>query len=499
MLRLRWATRGRLLAVLLMGAGAPSSSAAWTAGDTLYLRDVLEMVVERDAAVRASKARVSAAAAEQMAVEGYFDPSISLDLTSSRPGTMSMPGMPPGAWNRSIQASWVQRTPWGLSVRSYLDRSPGIGSGVSTTMAGIGVSVPVLRLGRRSPQHNAVRTARLVANSAEYGHRHVLASELFTAAIAYWDLSEAAARLAIVDDAAERAADVVWIVARLTGAGERAEADLRQVEAFASDRQTERARVRQGVWDAASRIAVLTDRSPAEFIDEQFPRGVASSPPLLGDAQGQEVARRAIEVRADLREATLLLEAERSRAHASAIALLPEVSVEAAYDRFLPTVDDDTKMPDRVEVGVTLRSALSNRSARGRLRAQRAREREAVAFLERARAEVRIGVMRVLAQVRHARQEVQSAEAAEAAHRIAVENERRKLEAGFATVLDVILAEDRLTNARLASASARFRLARAFAEMSFETGDLVTSANESPVTWERRLRSGGEVVRTVIP
>src|SRR5690606_29956187 len=142
-------------------------------------------------------------------------------------------------------------------------------------------------------------------------------------------------------------------------------------------------------------------------------------------------------------------EAERSRAHASAIALLPEVSVEAAYDRLLPTVADDTKMPDRVEVGVILRSALSNRSARGRLRAQRARERESVAFLERARTEVRIGVMRVLAHVRHARQEVQSAEAAEAAHRIAVENERRKLEAGFATVLDVILAEDRLTNARL--------------------------------------------------
>jgi hypothetical protein len=61
------------------------------------------------------------------------------------------------------------------------------------------------------------------------------------------------------------------------------------------------------------------------------------------------------------------------------------------------------------------------------------------------------------------------------------------LSAGFATVFDVILAEDRLTNARLAVAAARIRCGQSIARWAYESGGIVVDPGDTSSDRAARL------------
>lgn len=491
MLKLRWATRGCLLAVLLMGAGAPSSSAAYEKGDTLRLADVLGMVAEQSPAVRASLARAEAARGQQMSAAGYVDPAITIESVSSRFGSITLPSAEASGWGRSFRLGIVQRTGWGVSVHPYVGREAAVGFSAAATTYGLDVSVPLLRFGRRSAERSILMSARATADAAVLGHRHILGAQLFAATVAYWDLQDAQVRLSILEDAAHRASEVSGIVGRLADAGERAEADRNQADAFVADRKTELAQAHRVVWDAATNLALLTQATPATFVGAYLIPEESSSGLPAGDHLSGLPEVPLLDKRPDVRAAQRLLDAEEIVTRSMALDLLPRLNLDASVGRVFGGEVASGYVPTQVSVGVSLGTTLMNRFGRGRLQSQRARRREAAAALEEVRLEARAGWLHAQAAARYAKEGVETAVTAEAAHRITVENERRKLESGFATVLDVILAEDRLTGARLSLSAARSRLRKAVARVVFESGGLVLSLNESADTWEARLIKGG--------
>lgn len=487
-----WVLRTRWLVALLTAGTSAAASAAGTA-DTLYLRDVLAMVAAHSAVVEASGAGVMRAEAQVLSGSVHLDPSLQLEAEAGRAAFPDVGGGRYSEWTNVYRVSLVQATSLGVRIAPFVSWAPDPGLSGTASSAGLTASVPLLRTGSRNPAATALRAARLGVDAAVLDRRHVLARELLAATLSYWDLRGEQARQEIVDDAVRRSIEVLDVVTRLVGAGERAEADRTQAAAFAADRMTERAAIVQQIWERAGRLAAVADAPIRRFVDVVFaPEGPRSTFAEFSPTNDSAAVEFALASRSDVEARRVSLRAERLLGRMRSIDLLPRLELSGSVGRSFE--DGRTALPAEryLSFRLTMRGSMRNRAARGALREQSARERERKASYDRARREVRTGYAVAAAAVRHAAREVASADEALDAHRAAVASERTKLSAGFATVLDVILAEDRLTNARLAAVSARIRLGQAVARVAFEVGSVVQAANESPARWAERFLNGRE-------
>ena len=139
---------------------------------------------------------------------------------------------------------------------------------------------------------------------------------------------------------------------------------------------------------------------------------------------------------------------------------------------------------------------LGNNQARGLHQQQEAaaaqRELQRMDLGRSILTEVDLGVLR-LGQIS---EELISLRQARTQYETAVTDEKRKLSLGMATILDVLQLEDRLTGSSLAYLSALSRYGMAVARFRFQTGTLITQADNdtasvSMETLTRLPRAGG--------
>jgi outer membrane protein TolC len=101
---------------------------------------------------------------------------------------------------------------------------------------------------------------------------------------------------------------------------------------------------------------------------------------------------------------------------------------------------------------------------------------------------IRSGVLVALSNLKQSALRLNEAQQAVLLHQAANENEKKKLQQGWATVIDVILTEERLTNALQNQLDAARNYALALVRLRFETGTLLTAdANQNTVGLEELI------------
>jgi outer membrane protein TolC len=88
---------------------------------------------------------------------------------------------------------------------------------------------------------------------------------------------------------------------------------------------------------------------------------------------------------------------------------------------------------------------------------------------------VRTQVLAALDALRYSAATVEAARKAEAYYELALQDERDKLRAGLSTVIDVVLTEERLTQAQLSRVQSELSYAVALAQLSRDSGGLPAS------------------------
>jgi outer membrane protein len=194
---------------------------------------------------------------------------------------------------------------------------------------------------------------------------------------------------------------------------------------------------------------------------------------------------RALERRADLRAARLRSDSAGVRTGAARNGVRPrlDVVVEAGYagvdaggglaryftpfDRRVPGLNASARL--------LLEWPTANRAARGRLASSEAAAEEAgisaADLARRISSEVAVAVSDLVLS----RERVASSREASGLYRSAVEDEKRKLQLGLGTVIDLVVTEDHLNDTLLDELSAQLAYADALVRLRFETGSLVSA------------------------
>jgi outer membrane protein TolC len=142
-----------------------------------------------------------------------------------------------------------------------------------------------------------------------------------------------------------------------------------------------------------------------------------------------------------------------------------------------------------VNAGATLSLELpiGNDAARARRDLRRADQESAVITRADLDRQVRTGVVSALSEVRLAAAALAAAERAVGLLAQSVNDEREKLREGLSTIIDVVLTEERLTQAQLARTAQRLRYVAARARLQFERGALPDVESQLAPTAEALL------------
>ena len=454
----------------------------------------MEAALARATEMELARLRLRAAEGESLSAAGAFDPVVEASVGAARELEQS-------AATAGIASSTVERnlTSYRVGLAKRLGWGPLIQPALTVTRSAANalgsdpIAVANVDLGIVMPLHRdrwgiVSRSARRAANarySAE-GHalEHSAEGAVLQAVTAYWRYLSATRQLAVHEAARSRAELLVEETRALVARDERPPADLNHV---AGNLATKRMAVL-----AAEQAVVVTRRDlglamglPAAEIHRLGPPATAFQEP---DERGgaldlSHLTASALEYRSDLaaagdrvRAEMVLTDAARSQLRSQLdLALSVGYTGSQAGDGFGRFFGPLYTQVPGMNVALELRYDLPIHShrAKGLFAAQNALyEQTRVVERDLART-ITVDVDVAEQALRRASMTVGEAVEAVALHQATVESEKLKHQLGDATLFDVILAEDALTNAQLGEVRARVDHATAGALVRFHTGTLV--------------------------
>jgi len=124
-------------------------------------------------------------------------------------------------------------------------------------------------------------------------------------------------------------------------------------------------------------------------------------------------------------------------------------------------------------ISLSYQFPLRNQQARGQLAQNKAIYDQTQIRTQELKRQISSDVLLALENVRHSILSLRQAQIATSTYQLAVENERKKLQLGFSTLLDVISSEDRLRNAHLNLIALKQQFGAALLEIRFQIGSLI--------------------------
>lgn len=465
--------------------------------DGLTLRDVVRATLDHDVAIEHSLETKRIREAEHQTAVGAFDVALGLSAGTARSNTLhtiaeqDVFGV---AASRTRTTSYrieaVKRFSSGLTVApgiELLRRDPlTLRTPPSVrTQAGLAVSFPILRIGRRTPAAAAVEAAYLRAQASELDVRNTRALSILFAATSYWSYRSAFEALEILSASEEKAERLLQETRTLVDGGERPANDLDQLRADLADRFAARlsaehrlssARQELGLQMGLAAGAASTLSPPAT----EFPK-VTHIPTISGGDELLMTARRhrydLERARKDVDAATAALEVRQLDVRPSLDARL-DVGYAAQSERslsigdHLPLLGPNDVGRMNTSVALVLEWPMANNTARGALAREEAllrQSRLAEVDLER---QISSRIQIAIDQLRTSAAELLKTDEAVHLYFAAVQSEQKRLQLGMSTQFDLILVEERLRNTMLSRVSAALRYARAIALLRYETGTL---------------------------
>jgi outer membrane protein TolC len=351
---------------------------------------------------------------------------------------------------------------------------------------------PLLRGRGSSSSAAAEKAAAINVQAYQLQLRHSIAMAVRDTCLSYWAYAVAYQSVSAWLEAEERAKLLLSDEERLVQAKEHAPADLRTLAANLADVQTARTQAQQQAlaarqalglamglgWSQIERLPPPGD-SLAEVTEEARPAA----------AQAAVLVNQAPERRADLLAAMAQVKSAGVLSYAARRAREPrlDLQVDLGYGGLSDSNDATaliTPLGDHVLgvnflTGLSFQFPLQNNAARGALLQQEAAQKQLALLEGNLHRQVQVAVAFALTSLHKAVAAQSSAQAAVAAYRDAVLNERKRVRAGLSTLFDVIQLETRLNNADQTALSARATVATALAQLRFESGTLISSSGQS--------------------
>lgn len=327
---------------------------------------------------------------------------------------------------------------------------------------------------------------------AEYEGRlalasHVAASSLTTTAIAYWDAVAAAERLKILEASVATQGQLVDIVKAHVSAGELPSFEQARAEAQRASAQAALDQGRRS--ELAARIS-LAQAIGLNVRNAEPPRPGDPLPDLTGLEIPEPAvlaggAEEVLAARQDLAAARKFLEAAGITVRAAVHDLRPRVDLSArAFANSFAEVSGSEAFTGRwvapsYDLNLFVERPFGNRTQRGRLAQAEASEALRTIELNEQERVVLSDLVEFAGGLRASQAEVRAAQGATEGYRTAVEAEIKKLRGGESSFVDVLLTEQRLTEARLALVDASHDAATLLAELRLATGTLVSGEGDS--------------------
>ncbi len=456
-----------LLCLLLPGLAGRTAAAR-----ELTLGAAVEGAIRQHDRLKASHERIVGREAELDAERAVFDATSSAGLSAEHGERYLVSG----ARTLTGAVGLAKRLRIGTALEVGVDYElvsadgPADGAGV----AGIGVRVDQPLFGGIGEAAGRARERAAEAGlaNARSDHDEATTNRIREVAVRYWALVSAQAVAAKLVEAQARADKLLKETRVLVRAHERPATDLHMLEANSAGHAHNQIAAERAVSDAAYALAHALGGGEAPVAITALPE---VSPNAPGGEHDDSWVRRALRTRPRLA-------AHRHRVAAANAALVAAVDeakprLDLALDLRHERLDVDPALAavDGSSVRLSVQSDLpfSNPVGDARQRAARAALREAKALHKAAKREVAVQVRRALTALRAGHAVLKQAESARTAYVQALRAERAKLKAGFSTVFQVTILEDRLTTAELLRLQAWGRYMADVTRMWFATGALV--------------------------
>ncbi|GJG89789.1 hypothetical protein tb265_49700 [Gemmatimonadetes bacterium T265] len=469
----------------------------------LALEDVVRRALVENPDLRVSRLTVDAARGAALSAASVFDMQLQANAQSQHANnllyTTKLTSVLATTQTYSVgvakrlRAGGIVLTPQLNMVQSA---TPGVGQALSSASATLGVVVPLARDRGGVLSRVGEIAAGLEADATSWDARQTASSAVLQAVDAYWAYLAAQRRRDVSVASEARAASILEDTRALVKADERPPADLVQLRGNVATQAAARIAAEQAVVEAWQQLALLLALPPDVVANPPAPStdfpawsaGGSGDSVSVADAAGRALVPQALRARADVTAAgTRAEEAQRSAA-ALATAFRPQIDLSAqfgysglepgqGFGHVVGPLYRNTS-PLNATVLLSYHLPLANDDARGRaLQADASFEQARVARREVTR-RAAMGVVVAAEALRRARLSLGEYQRSTALAQETVTNERRKFQLGTSTVLDLIYAEDALTNAQLAEAGGRQQYAAAIVRLRYETGSLVV--NDGP-------------------
>ncbi|HEX8212563.1 MAG TPA: TolC family protein [Longimicrobium sp.] len=480
-------------------AAAPGAAAQEPAG--LSLQRAVEATLVQSPSIQVGRLRAEGASGARIAASAPFDTQLRLaaDDSYQKEPTIGEGGIIPGA------AVSAHRTAYTLGasrlLRSGIQVQPEVAvtrtadrslTPVPSSAASVRLrfTMPLARDRWGSISAAPERTAEITHRSLREELRYVTAAGVLETVRAYWSYLAAQQELEVYRNSEERAERLTGEMEQLVKADERPASDLNQLQATAAIRRRNRIAAEQRVVEARRElgISIGVEGEAIHLLPPATTPFPAAAPWEPGPAEVDRLVERALAHRADLASRAHRVQAAGVLSAAARGSRRPrlDLSTTVGYNGLASAGDARgfvaplyQHVPGPIAtVALEYRLPVANAEAQGLFVQRRALEdEERVAAADLAR-RITSGVRASAEALRREAQGVAESSRAVELYRTAVDNEHTKYRLGAATLLDVILAEGGLNEARLGEVSARFRYAVAVATLRFETGSLAEMDRE---------------------
>lgn len=363
--------------------------------------------------------------------------------------------------------------------------------------AGLALDVPLGRGAGRASFAAPLTAAEFDLAAAEALRDHAAATRALIVLEAYWDLAAASRRLELLTESLAVQDRLLAATVELADAGVVPRIDLELNRARRASVASSVAAARQSLHTARAQLAREIGLDAGDLatleVDDDFDSWVTGD--SLDTAGIDALVARATAERDDLQALENRLEADRALAVAAERNLRPDVSLSlrASYNAFYETFRERFYDVEGFEkafgerwagpsYGVTLRFRvpIGNNAARGRL----LQARSAVASTEIEAADlargVRLSVIESTEALRRAAAELESRRSATEYITQTADATLERFRAGNLTVLDTLLTESDLTNARLQELDSGRAWLSLAARLRFATGTLLETPAGDP-------------------
>jgi outer membrane protein len=499
-----------LFATLVVPATGLDATLAQASSRRLSLQETIERTLHANTSILLAARQLEASDGRRIAAAAVFDPVFGTAIAGSQNQELlrTSSGTPTGSAlvtnTTAYELGLSKTTNFGIllqpsvSVTSSSARLPAAIPSNSATV-NLDVIVPLLRDRGGRETSAGERAAQAEYSAGALNLQQAVAVNVLDAVSAYWNYVAARLRLDVFITSEQHAERLVAETRTLVKAEERPASDLNQVLANLSSKRVARITGEQSLLENRRRLGLTMGLDAKEIAvlpeaGDSLPRARIFAPDSIASAafvQQGLVQRPEIPFRQQQeRAARVLLDAadiaRRPRLDLALSVGYAGLQSGAGFNRYFAPLYRNVPGANAM-FKLQYRFGLGNMEARGAM-AQRSAEHAQAQLSEiEMRREVESGVrVAVEALRRNASARVEAGNAVEL-YGATVDAEKRKNQLGMGTLFDVIIAEDNLTNAMLNEVATRVSYAVGIANLRYEMGTLIDTADVAPEVVAQRV------------